>query len=276
MRAGRHGFLGVAVAVAVLVTTDVAIAGLEKTAGEFVQHVQRGEVEKAKRLLDSKRSAPPGGDDAYFTWESGYDPTLAFLVGRPFAIGTPSVREQRSDWYLLDGTMYGLVSFPLRFDAARYRPWVLPAPIAFGRRMEFVDFMNFATNPATQPQHLSMRIRPDVGAGLIKSAAPRVLAPPPPAGPPGAQPVAPRVTPSDTYGSLMGPRPVDPAPVVLPSGEALTPEQLRRLLPRLAGITLQVSLTRPGRLASWHVGRWNFADAILATEKGDVVIREQQ
>jgi hypothetical protein len=281
--ASRHGILGVALAVVLLVTTDAGAAP-EKTASEFLHHVQRGDLAKAKRLLDSKGSKPQGGDDVYFTYEAGYDPTLAFLVGRPFTIGTPSVREQRSDWYLLDGTLYGSVAMPLRFDAGRYQPWVLPAPIAFGRRMDFVDFMNFVTNPAAHPQQLSLRIRPDVGPGLIKPPAPRVLAPPPPVGPPGAQVVAPRVAPSDTYGSLMGPRPVDPAPVVLPSGEALTPPQLQRLLPRLAGITLHVSLIRWGRFTSWQITRWNYANAVLATEKGEVVmgvgaagaLREQQ
>lgn len=262
----------VVAAILLLFVTPPVSASAEKTAGEFLRHVQRGDVAKAKGLLDSKQSAPRSGTDAYFTYDSGYDPTLAFLVGRPFTIGTPSVREQRSDWYLLDGTMYGSVALPLRFDAARYRPWVLPAQIAFGRRMEFVDFMNYVTNPATQPQHLSMRIRPDVGPGLIPPPAPRVLAPPPPVGPQGAQPMAPRVAPSDTYGSMMGQRPVDPAPVVLPSGEALTPEQLRRLLPRLAAVTLHVSLMRWGRFTSWQVTRWNFANAVLATDKGEVVL----
>ena len=183
------------------------------------------------------------------------------------------MREQRSDWYILDGTLYGSVALPLRFAPERYQPWVLPAPLAFGRRMEFVEFMNFVTNPAGPPEHLSLRIRPDVAPGLIKPSPPHVVAaPPPPAGPPGARPMTPATNPGDTYRRLSGPQAVDPAAVVLPSGEALTPAQLRRLLPRLTGITLHVSLVRRGRLASWRVTRWELADAIVATERGDVVI----
>lgn len=251
-----------------LIAAPPASASAAEAAAEFVHHLQRGDLAKARRLLDTGRSMPERADDAYFTYESGYDPTLAFLVGRPFTIGTPTVREQRSDWYLLDGTVYGSVALPLRFDPAAYRPWVLPAPIAFGRRMEFVDFMDFVMNPGGHPQALSMRIRPDVAPGLIKPAPPRFVAPPPPV----ARPVASMAASSDTYGSMMGQRPVDPAPVVLPSGEALTPEQLRRLLPRLAAITVHVSLIRWGRFASWHVSRWTFGDAVLATEKGEVVM----
>ena len=67
----------------------------------------------------------------------------------------------------------------------------------------------------------------------------------------------------------MGQRPVDPAPVRLPSGEALTTDQLQRFLPRLATITIDVSLVQRGRLlASWGVTRWAFRDAVVATEVG--------
>ena len=236
----------VACVVLLLVAAPPAAASAGQTAVDFLHHLQRGDLAKARRLLDTGRSMPQGGDDAYFTYESGYDPTLAFLVGRPFTIGTASVREQRSDWYALDGTIYGSVALPLRFEAAVYRPWVLPAAIAFGRRMDFVDFMDFVVNPGAQPQALSMRIRPDVAPGLIRPAPHRFVAPPPPVAAPGARPVAPMVASADTYGSMMGQRPVDPAPVLLPSGEALTPEQLRRLLPRLAAITVHVSLIRWG------------------------------
>jgi hypothetical protein len=78
-----------------------------------------------------------------------------------------------------------------------------------------------------------------------------------------------RLDPIDTYGSMMGQRPVDPAPVRLPSGEALSIEQLQRFLPRLATITIDVSLVQRGRLlASWGVTRWSFRDAMVATEAG--------
>ena len=247
-------------------------AGPEAAATRFVQHVQHGSIENAKRLLEGSgyRYRHQGGDDIYFVYESGYDPNLAFLAGRPFVIGTSSVREQRSDWYLIDGTIYADVAFPLRFES--YQPWVLPAPIAFGRPMDFIAFIRFATAPAAHGERLSLRIRPSLEAGLIRPPRPQFVTPPPPVAPPGAQAVTPNMERLGTYGTLFGSRPVDPAPVALPSGEHLTTAQMSRLLPRLGEITLNLSLIRRGRLSSWSIVRWNFASAVLITEKGEITM----
>lgn len=247
----------------------IANAGATATAESFLRHLQGGDVERAKRLLDDPRyrGTPPGGVDAYFVYESGYEPNLAFLVRQPFAVGVASERTQRSDWYLLDGTLYATVSIPLTFQEPR--PWVLPAPVAFGHPMPFLDLVKFAVEPGRYAQHLTLRVRHGIEPGRLRPPAPRVAAPLPPVGPAGAASIAARVEPTDTYGSMMGQRPVDPAPVRLPSGEALTAEQLQRFLPRLATITIDVSLVRRGRLlASWGVTRWRFRNALVATEVG--------
>src|SRR5919201_3907488 len=247
----------------------VADAGAAATAESFLRYLQRGDVEHAKGLLDDPkyRGAPRGGVDSYFIYESGYEPNLAFLVGQPFGLGVASERTQRSDWYTLDGTTYATVSIPLAFPEPR--PWVLPAPIAFGHPMPFLDLVKFAVEPARYPQNLTLRVRHGIEPGRIRPPAPRVAAPPPPVGPPGAASMAVRLDPTDTYGSMMGQRPVDPAPVRLPSGEALSIEQLQRFLPRLATITIDVSLVQRGRLlAPWGVTRWRFRDAVVATETG--------
>lgn len=266
-------WLLVVISVLAAILPDRACAGPEAPAVEFLQRVGRGDVAKAKQLLDSSgvRYRFEAGDDIYFRYESGYDQNLAFLVGHPFTIGTPAVREQRSDWYLLDGTMWGTVTLPLRFEAGRYQPWVLPVPMAFGRRMEFVEFMNFVVAPGPHPERLPLRIRPVLEPGALTPPAPQFVAPPPPpAGPPGARAAMPLA--QAGYRTMFGPGPVDPAPVLLPSGEALTPAQLARLLPRLRAITLEISLIRRGRFASWTIIGWNFTSATLVTERGEVVI----
>ena len=249
----------------------IEAAGPEAAAKEFLEHVQRGAVDKAKALLESPnyRFQHPGGDDVYFRYESGYDPNLAFLVGRPFVTGTAATRQQRSDWYIVDGTVYADLAIPLRFESQR--PWVLPGPIAFGRPMDFIRFMNFVAAPAADPSLLSLRIRPSIEPGQIKAPTPQMVALPPP-GPTGARIVVPQLVGADTYGALSGSRPVDPAPVVLPSGEALTIAQLSRFLPRLASIRLNISLIRRGRFASWSVVRWHFTNGVLITERGEVIM----
>jgi hypothetical protein len=103
--------------------------------------------------------------------------------------------------------------------------------------------VKFAVEPARYPQNLTLRVRHGIEPGRIRPPAPRVAAPPPPVGPPGAASMAVRLDPTDTYGSMMGQRPVDPAPVRLPSGEAVSVEQLQRFLPRLVTITT----ARPAR-----------------------------
>ncbi len=243
----------------------------ESAAIEFVQHLQRNDLDGAKRILENSgyRYRHPGGDDVYFVYESGYDPNLAFLIGRRYVIGTPAGRQQRSDWYLLDGTIYATVAVPLRFET--YRPWVLPAPTAFGRPTDFSTFMNFVVAPAANPELLSLRIRPSLEPGLIQPPKPRFVAPPPPVVP-GGRAAVPQPAGVDTYGALTGSRPVDPAPVVLPSGEPLSAAQMGRLLPRLGGITLNLSLIRWGRFSAWKIVRWNFTDAVLLTEKGEITI----
>jgi len=254
---------------ALLAAPGTVAAGATATAESFLRHLQRGDVERAKGQLDDPkyRSAPRGGVDAYFTYESGYEPNLAFLVGQPFALGVASERIQRSEWYFLDGTTYATVSIPMAFPEPR--PWVLPAPIAFGHPMAFLDLVKFSIEPGRYARNLTLRVRRGIEQGRLRPPAPQVAPAPPPVGPAGAASIGARVAPTDTYGSMMGQRPVDPAPVRLPSGEALTAEQLQQFLPRLATITIEVSLVRRGRLlASWGVTRWTFHDASVATETG--------
>src|SRR5688572_10740037 len=108
---------------ALVAAPAIANAGATATAESFLRHLQGGDVARAKGLLDDPRyrGTPPGGVDAYFVYESGHEPNLAFLVRQPFAVGVASERTQRSDWYLLDGTLYATVSIPLTFQEPR--PW---------------------------------------------------------------------------------------------------------------------------------------------------------
>lgn len=231
-------------------------------------------MDAAKRMLESQkyRGSPPGGADAFFTYEAGHEPALAFLVGRAFDIGTPSAREQRSDWYLLDGTLYASGSIPLRFPPERYRPYLLPGPMACGRAMDFGDFMNFVTAPGP-PAEFTLRLRPGLEPGLISPPPPPRQAPPPP-GPPGARPAAPVPMVGGEMTLYGRPSPRDPAPVLLPSGRPLTADRVQALLPRLASITLELALVQRGRvLEGWEVMRFRFDDAVVVTGRGDTRVR---
>ncbi len=256
---------------ALLLWASAASADPEAIARLFVKRVQAGDVAGAKKLFgDPKmRSQPREGDDAYFVYESGESRNLAFLVGRPFDVGQLSMRESRSDWFLIDGTLYAYVTVPLSFSPERYQPYLLPPQTAFGQTLPFSAFMNFVAAPESEARDVPLRLRPGVEPGLVRPPGPRAAVPPPP-GPPGARPA---VSASEGVGILGMPRPRDPASVLLPTGEALTPEQLRRLLPRLRHGTLEISLVRRGRLASFAITQLEFSEFVVTTPRGEATLK---
>jgi hypothetical protein len=258
-------------AVALLLWACPAWADPEAIARLFVKRLQAGDVAGAKKLFgDPKwRSQPRAGDAAYFVYESGESRNLAFLVGRPFEVGQLSMRESRSEWFIVDGVLYAQVTVPLSFSPERYQPYLLPPPIAFGQKMPFSAFMSFVAAPETEMRDVPLRLRPGVDPGLLRPPAPRTAVPPPPVSP-GA-----RAAGSSSEGfSLIGlPVPRDPAAVLLPSGEALTPEQLKRLLPRLQRGTLELHLVRHGRLASFTISLFEFSEFVVTTPRGEASLK---
>jgi hypothetical protein len=55
---------------------------------------------------------------------------------------------------------------------------------------------------------------------------------------------------------------------MLSSGGTLSDAEISRRLPRLTAITLDITLVRHGRFASWGVSRWLFDDVLAVTEQG--------
>jgi hypothetical protein len=267
----RAALAGLA-AVALVLWASAARADPEAIARLFVKRVQAGDVAGAKKLFgDPKfRSQPRAGDDAYFVYESGESRNLAFLVGRPFDVGPLSMRESRSEWFVIDGVLYAQVTVPLSFSPERYQPYLLPPPIAFGQKMTFSVFMNFVVAPETQLRDVPLRLRPGVEPGLLRPPGPRTAVPAPPPASPGARPAT---SSSEGFGLMGMPIARDPASVQLPSGEALTPEQLRGIVPRLRRSTLEVYLVRRGRLASFAVDRFEFSEFVVTTPRGEASLK---
>jgi hypothetical protein len=68
-------------------------------------------------------------------------------------------------------------------------------------------------------------------------------------------------------GALIGTAaPRDPGPVVSPSGEALAPDQIAAMLPRLAAIDMLLTVMKRGRLASWKVEDVRFTNVRLLVD----------
>src|SRR5712692_9650773 len=169
------GLAGHAVALFLIVLCPApASADPEAIARLFVKRVQAGDVAGAKKLFgDPKlRSQPRAGDDAYFVYESGESRNLAFLVGRPFDVGPLSMRESRSEWFIIDGVLYAYVTVPLSFRPEGYQPYLLPPQTAFGQKMPFSAFMNFVAAPESEMRDVPLRLRPGVEPGLLPPPGP--------------------------------------------------------------------------------------------------------
>lgn len=260
----RMRLAALALSLAVM-TPAVAVADGETVAREFVNALKAGDVARAKNLFDTQyRWLPRGGIDAFFRYESAHEPNLTFLLGQSFEAGNAIVNNPiRSEWYFLDGVRGVNLTVPLRFDGER-APFLLPVPIAFGRSMEFGAFMNFVKHPESHRfEALTLRLRPSVAPGLIAPPSTRMMEVPAPPGPivkappppvPGGEQRRPAMVmpaPGSEGGLLGGEHPRDPGAVVLPSGEALTLEQLATLLPRLRAIDIVFTVMQRGRFASW-------------------------
>jgi len=260
-----------------LLVPTAVIADGETTTREFLNAVKAGDLGRAKRAYDARyRSLPAEGVDALFRYESGYQPNLAFLVRQPFTVeSVTSTGLIRSEWYALDGVRGNNMTARLRFDADR-GPFLLPSPIAFGRSMGFVDFMNFVKHPESgRFGELTLRLRSSVAPGTIAPTQPRpmVKAPPPPAGRESSQRPTMAMPSPQFEGGLMGARPRDSGAVVLPSGDALTPEQLAALLPRLAEVDVILTVMQRGRFASWKVEEVTFTNVLLGSHGAQIPLR---
>ena len=261
----------------ILFAPTAAFADAETLTRDFLNAIKAGDVDRAKRLYDPRyASIQRAGLDALFRYESGYQPNLAFLVGQPFTVESVTLTVPiRSEWYTVDGVRGHHVTARLRFDGDR-GPFLLPSPIAFGRAMEFIDFMNFVKHPESgRFGELTLRLRPTVAPGTITPppAPQMVKAPPPPVGRGGAQrPVM--AMPQPTFeGGLMGARPRDPGAVVLPSGERLTADQLAALLPRLTAIDVMLTTMQRGRLTAWKVEHVSFTNVVLGSHGAQIPLR---
>ncbi len=254
-----------------------ATADAETTVREFLNAVTAGDLERAKRIYDARyRSLPAEGVDALFRFESGYQPNLAFLLRQPFTVETvANTGLIRSEWYTLDGVRGNNMTARIRFADDR-GPFLLPSPIAFGRPMGFVAFMNFVKHPESgRFAELTLRFRPSVAPGMITPTRPpqMVKVPPPPVARDPSQRPAMAMPPPPFEGGLMGARPRDSGSVVLPSGDALTPEQLAALLPRLAAIDVMLTVMQRGRFASWKVEGVTFTNVLLVSHGAQIPLR---
>lgn len=243
-------------------STDAAVA--------FLKAVQTKNIAKAKGLfVDEKRkSLPRGGYDAYFSYASGEDPNLAFLVGQPFKIGTPRITEHLNDSFCftsLDCSEAEYVEVPLYFSKETYSPYLLPAELAFSspyRRYYLEDLQKFIKEPLKYGKNVSLQYGDALSLRLRPSLKPFIQEPPPKyiPGPqrPDGLPSPMMAVPDETASPVR-----NAGQVFLASGKPMPHAEVERLLPRLEAITVRFYIQREGKLSPWQVFSFEYKDPVF-------------
>jgi hypothetical protein len=245
-------------------STDAAVA--------FLKAVQTNNISKAKGLFvdENRKSLPRGGYDAYFHYESGEDPNLAFLVGQPFKIGTPEVTEHLGDSFCftpLDCGEAEYVEVPLYFSQATYSPYFLPAELAFSspyRRYYLEDIQKFIQQSTQQGKNISLQYGDALSLRLRPTLTPFIKEPPPKyiSGPlmPNGVPAPSIAVPDETASPVR-----NAGQVYFSTGQPMSQTELEKLLPRLESITMRFYIQREGKLSSWQVFSFEYKDAVFKT-----------
>lgn len=233
------------------VLNDQFASPAETTASEFVQAIAKGEIDSITPYFgDVTCSCPPkGGYKSYLKYDSGLDPNLAFLIGHPFRTGQIS-KTKLDEKFPYTTPWEKPVSFtvviPLSFSPESYSPYLLPLPMAFGKKMSASAFEQFSENPGLEGvKGLSLRLRPRIDPGVVASHAPSAEAP--------------------DESSVSAPYlyPADAGPVSGQDGKPIPSPAIAARLPKLKSLTLKLKMERRGSLTPWLVSRFLLSDAIV-------------
>lgn len=236
----------------------------------FLQTLSAGDVEGALREFGDNtcHCAPEGGYISYLQYESGYDPNLAFLLGRNFSLG-----EMRTEPLPYNGEKYAfpwekpedaLVYVPLQF-AEDQRPYFLPLDMAYGYEMTAEQVNAFDANPANGwKRGFTLRLRNTLDAGGIKqrdSKAPKTE----------MERLAAEGTLPKEYLKYLHPN--DAAPVK--DGIQTKPASaFASSLPRLKSITIGMKVVRRGIFSRWAVKKAGFDKPVIVAANGKEITLE--
>ncbi len=147
------------------------------TAAQFLEAVQRGDYKATAELFGGNTCRCPkkGGWVSYLVYASAQEPNLAFMMGRPFTVGTVKetpIKHPDKDhitilpWQQPEDV---IVDIDLTFEEARYAPFFLPLPMAYGIPMTEADFTKFVRDPDIECwKGFALRLRPSIAPGSIE------------------------------------------------------------------------------------------------------------
>jgi hypothetical protein len=234
----------------------------------FLQTLSAGDAEGALREFGDNtcHCAPEGGYISYLQYESGYDPNLAFLLGRKFSIG-----EMKTEQLPYNGEKYmfpwdkpedTLVYVPLVFTD-NDRPYFLPIDMAYGYKMPQDAVKAFEKDPSKNwKRAFTLRLRNSLEAGTIKERDPRAKKT-------EMERLAEDGTLPKEYLKYLHPKDAGPIEV---GGKTEAASAIANSLPRLKAITIGMKVVRRGLLSRWAVKKAGFDKPVVIADAKEITL----
>jgi hypothetical protein len=257
-------------AVCILLVLGIGIPILTSTtptdqANEFLRQLQTGSVPAVVDLFgDNTCSCPPkGGYVSYIKYESGLEPNLAFLLGKPFdyqILDEKKIAPKEHSIVPFDRPENAYVDVAITFK--NYRPYFLPLDMAFGIPITESDLRKFCADPqANAARGFSLRLRPTLEPGLIGPPSLKVVRISPP-----KQPISKQKESEEEAAFAKYIFPKDAGSVTSASGQKLSPKEIAASLPQLSSALLRLEVARRGQMKPWQIAKFRFLKAAVTCQ----------
>jgi len=264
-----------------------------REAVKFVRDISHGNLSKIVRNFGGNTCHCPakGGWGSYLIYPSGQEPNLAFLVGRSFSYGNPTVEYLKQEhptapilpWEKAEDTA---VDLKITFDAGTYTPYFLPLPLAYGKKISHKELLDFIADPNPDAwKGFTLRLRPGLKPGSIRADESTIGIESKPdfraledlftkgdqrKGAGLERPNVDQKMIKDTLGesSTEFLTPTDAGDVIDDNGKIMSYSEVEKLLPRLSSVMLRLHVVRVGQMDEWTIFHFNVHDALVTTNDG--------
>lgn len=168
--------IGILAIVIITMVSSGSTGDPKSTATQFLDSVQVGDYKATAELFGGNTCRCPkkGGWVSYLVYASAQEPNLAFMMGRPFTIGsmqeTPIKHPDKDHVTILPWQRPEdvIVDVDISFEEARYAPLFLPLKMAYGMPTTEADFTKFTKDPDNECwKGFALRLRPSIAPGAI-------------------------------------------------------------------------------------------------------------
>ncbi|MBX9877804.1 MAG: hypothetical protein K2Y22_05045 [Candidatus Obscuribacterales bacterium] len=227
----------------------------QSAADLFLQKIREGNRKAAVEMFgDNTCHCPPrGGYETYLRYDM-HDPTLAFLIGKPFAFTTGTVTPVNAEIpYVFPWDKPSTCYVDVELSFPNEKPYLLPMEMAFGIPMTEDQFNDFTVNPNKNGwKAFALRLRPSIAPGLIPTK-PRQF----------------KTQSKDQLENLLSPemipflRATDAGDVILKDKSKMPLAEIEAKLPRLEKASLRLRVVKSGQLKPWKINKFRFEKASI-------------